>query len=247
MINIITAYAGGVCKIMDLAEFFFANYAGGYRFPTEMQRELTQEAIEHIKQMAQGITEKDKQDLLMDLFQRTAEQGYISIRTIPYEMYEARGTIIHKNVFYYHPVLQMIPHKPVFDDITMSVVSERKRYLEIKRLFTIDQLFDYIYKKTNTNTGLCDKNRDIGALKYLATKYENIKSDCNNVTFLDFVLILTDTAAAKHEKVSSSLLTLFDNVEDAMNTIKQIVSYAKLYDCDHEIFRDESVYKKYGQ
>lgn len=232
---------------MNLTEFFFANYAGGYKFPTEMQRELTQKAIEHIEQMVQNIADKDKQDLFTDLFQQMAAQGYISIKTIPYEIYKVRGTIIHKNVFYYHPILQMIPRKPIFDDTTMSVISESKRYLEIKRLFTIEQLLGYIYKKTNTNIGLCDKNRDIGALKYLATRYKNVESDCNNITFLDFILILTDATAAKHEKVSSSLLTLFDNVETAMTTIKQIVSYAKLYSCNHEIFRDESVYEKYGQ
>lgn len=232
---------------MNLTEFFFANYAGGYRFPTEKERELTQKAIEHIEQTMYHVKDKAAQDMLQDLFQRKGNQGFISIKTIPYEIFECRDTIVHKDVFYYHPALQMMPKKPVFDETTMTVVSEPERYLEIRRLFTADHLLSYIYTKTQTNIGLCDKNRDLGALKYLSAKYDNIKTDCSNVTFLDFILFLTDIAATKHEKVSSSLFPLFDNADSAIAAIQQVVSCAKLYGCNHETFRDESVYRRYGQ
>lgn len=232
---------------MNLTEFFFANFAGEYRFNTEKERELTTKAIEYIRQTVGNEVPYDLniRQIGVDIFQTMASQGFISIKTIPYDIFKKYNTMVEDKVFYYHPLLQMKPKMPVFDEETMSVVSTEDNYLEIRRLLTVNQCLSYIYNKTNTNASFMDINRDTGAIQYIYKKYNNIKSDLYGIGFLDFLLFLTDIAANKKQKVSSSLLSLYDNVEEAADKAKFLTETAKAYGYNKELFRDESVYEKY--
>lgn len=232
---------------MNLTEFFFANFVGEYRFNTEKERELTTKAIEYIRQTVGNEVPYDLniRQIGVDIFQTMASQGFISIKTIPYDIFKKYNTMVEDKVFYYHPLLQMKPKMPVFDEETMSVVSTEDNYLEIRRLLTVNQCLSYIYNKTNTNASFMDINRDTGAIQYIYKKYNNIKSDLYGIGFLDFLLFLTDIAANKKQKVSSSLLSLYDNVEEAADKAKFLTETAKVYGYNKELFRDESVYEKY--
>lgn len=234
---------------MNLTEFFFANYVGEYRFKTEKERELTTKAIEYVSQMIDSSVPFDStiMQVGIDIFQVMANQGFVSIKTIPFSVFKARNTLVEEDVFYYHPVLQMKPRMPVFDETTLCVVdSSDENYLEIRKLFTLNQCLSYIYKKTNTSIAFMDINRDTGAIQHIHKKYMNIKPSLYGIAFLDFLLFLADIAAEKKQRVTS-LLSLYDNVDLAAEKAKCITEIAKSYGYDHEVFRDEAVYEKYGR
>ena len=77
------------------------------------------------------------------------------------------------------------------------------------------------------------------AIEYLKKRYSSI----SNVSWIDMVLFATDTAS--NYKVSSPI-NIKEYENDALDTIRHIMSYAKMKNIDKEIYRDRKVYVKYG-
>ena len=216
-----------------LSEFFFSNYVGEYKFNTNKERELTIYAIEYISDCTKF---EDTSSIMFDIFEKCSTHGYISIQTIPDDVW--KDSIVNCRTFYYHPVLQMKPKAPIFD-YEKSIDIVHNNFLEIRKQFTKINLLDYIYNKLKINSEFKNYDRDLGAIEYLKKRYSSI----SNVSWIDMVLFATDTAS--NCKVSSPI-NIKEYENDALDTIRHIMSYAKMKNIDKEIYRDRKVYVKYG-
>ena len=89
-----------------LSEFFFSNYVGEYKFNTNKERELTIYAIEYISDCTKF---EDTSSIMFDIFEKCSTRGYISIQTIPDDVW--KYSIVNCRTFYYHPVLILFYQK----------------------------------------------------------------------------------------------------------------------------------------
>ena len=216
-----------------LSEFFFSNYAGGYKFDTNKERELTTYSIEYISDCTKF---EDTSSIMFNIFEKCSINGFISIQTIPDD--ERNGSIINSKTFYYHPVLQMKPKAPVFDyEKNIGIV--HNNFLEIRKQFTKKNLLDYIYSKLRTNREFKDYERDFGTIEYLKKRYYSV----NDVSWIDMILFAADVAS--NYKVHSPI-DIKEYESDALSTIRNIMAYAKVKNINKEIYRDRGVYIKYG-
>lgn len=124
------------------------------------------------------------------------------------------ANLISINRFYYHPRLQLVPPAPklkIDDDgtITSSYDSE-EFFLEMIDSFTLRDLVDYFYSKTNSFVPSVNLVRDIGAFEHLLQFWD-----------VDFILYLIDEAFAyssdKGRPVPSSPLRIREYDEKALH------------------------------
>lgn len=86
---------------------------------------------------------------------------------------QVKGNCISIGTFYYHPMLQVTSKPPayVLDSETMNMVKEEPEefFLEMKEVFTLDELIAYFIYKTEQETGFPERFRS--QLKRLVEEY----------------------------------------------------------------------------
>lgn len=179
---------------MDYSEIYYETVYGCYPHESEEPRRNTQKVFDYL--IDNGYNSQAIM-YLMDFFEPNKE-GYLHIEELPDMLWE--NSLIKRNVFYYHPELQIRPKAPSFDPATGKTTAT-EFYLEMRIKFSERDLMDYIRKSIKMPVALYDDKRDIGSVKFLLDKYKNI----NVVEPLDFVLYLADHLRQSEQMIVSIL------------------------------------------
>lgn len=202
---------------MNYTEFFYDNYAGTYDLTENNLRQRTQATIEYL--IDNGVGEQDILKTLIDCTGKTV----IDKSDLPAFLW--KGSLIKRDKYYYHHVLQIIPDVGSF-------------YIEIKIRFTLNDLFRYFVRILNVDTLLINTKQYLAQLNSLLERYSHLKF----IESLDFVLALIDNAARKNYKVIEPFdLNSSDNVSETFNFLKSKVAEAVVRDSAKEIFRKAAI------
>lgn len=208
---------------MDYTEFFYTNYIGRYPFNTDAERKVTRRTINHL------LESLDNTAKLFEVFESCADKAIIDFQLLPDLLW--KDSLIKRNIFYFHPQLQIKSKPPVFD-YANGINIVYPYFLEIKEQYTIDNMLEYAYAKLNIPEISKDYKRDKNSLLYLYRTYKN-----NSVIDqLDFVLFLIDTAANSGNRIKN-ILNLSDYADDTMQKIKNIVNFAKQKNFNKVVYR----------
>lgn len=153
---------------------------------------------------------------IIDMFGKIKIEDYLKPDDLPEYLWE--GSLLKKNVFYYHNSLQLIPPPPKWNAETLQSSSE-DFYLEMKIQYNIDNLLEYYYKAMKIES--MDYNKDKGAMQYLLNKYK-----IEGMENVDIVLLLIDEAHA-NEYVINSPLKLQDLEMEVISLAKHMVANSK--------------------
>lgn len=179
---------------MDYSEIYYETVYGCYPHESEEPKRNTQKVFDYL--IDNGYTSRAIM-YLMDFFEPN-EEGFLRVDELPDILWEE--SLIKRNVFYYHPALQIRSKAPSFNPVTGKTTATRF-YLEMRIKFSKSDLMDYIRKAIKIPVALYDDKRDIGSVKFLLDKYKNI----NVVEPLDFVLYLADHLRQSDQMVVSIL------------------------------------------
>lgn len=136
----------------------------------------------------------------------------LNMLRIPYKkgvQQVVQDNLVLSGHFYYHPELQLTPPPPVIDQLpTGEFVSNYEEfYLEIKEVFTLEDLVHYFYKKVGVHEQTT-MERDKGAFRHMLKSYD-----------VDFILHLIDEAYANSMDRGAALpkepFAIQDYVQDA--------------------------------
>ena len=121
----------------------------------------------------------------------------IKASDIPSEYWD--GSLLKPNTFYYHDKLRIMSKAPKWDPETLTEITY-PYFLEMKIMFTMDDLIEYYYQKTLIPVELRNRKNDEASFKYLLDKYKVMK-----VEPIDFILFLIDSV-----KEDDSIYKVFD-------------------------------------
>ena len=169
---------------MDLANIFYKEVVGIYPFPTNREEAITRCTLAYL--LDGGITEKE----ILKILPTFKDKAVISPDILPDILW--RDSLVEKNTYYCHHVLQIIPPDPVVKND--GTFKEFPFYLEIKIRFTEKDLLRYFYKKTFNYHMIKDEKRDSAQLIHMLNRYKRIE----DVQELDLLLFMIDEAAYRH-------------------------------------------------
>lgn len=116
---------------------------------------------------------------------------------IPAKYWE--GSLLKPNTFYYHDKLRIMSKAPKWDPETLKEITY-PYFLEMKIMFTMDDLIQYFYQKTLIPVELRNRKSEEASFKYLLEKYKIMKAEP-----IDFILFLIDSV-----KNEDSIYKVFD-------------------------------------
>lgn len=202
---------------MDYAEFYYSQVVGCYPFDTEENKMKTQKVIDYL--FDAGIEESK----ILRFIEESPAKDYLTPDDLPEWLWE--GSLLKKNTFYYHNILHIQPKMPTFNPFKKTEDVE-KFYLEMKIMFTMDDLINYFYKTLNINKDLLDKKRDEGSFNYLLNKYSKL----DFIEPIDFVLALID-----HCKQDSAMFSRIMSVLDISNAEAEVYDILKRKTAEAEL------------
>lgn len=145
------------------------------------------------------------------------------------------NSLIQKGVFYYSGILHITSKPPVWDPITFQEKCE-PFYMEMVMNYHYEDLLGQYYSECRVPIELRNQTKDIGALKHLINKYNNLKAPG-----LDFVLLMIKLAGQDTD------VDFFNNVFDIENyakeafiTLYELVENASLHGNNKIVWRDLS-------
>ena len=109
------------------------------------------------------------------------------------------GSLLKPNTFYYHDKLRIMSKAPKWDPETLREITY-PYFLEMKIMFTMDDLIEYFYQKTLIPVELRNRKNEEASFKYLLDKYKVMKTEP-----IDFILFLIDSV-----KEEDSIYKVFD-------------------------------------
>lgn len=109
------------------------------------------------------------------------------------------GSLLKPNTFYYHDRLRIMSKAPKWDPETLREITY-PYFLEMKIMFTMDDLIEYFYQKTLIPVELRNRKNEEASFKYLLDKYKVMKTEP-----IDFILFLIDSV-----KEEDSIYKVFD-------------------------------------
>lgn len=127
-------------------------------------------------------------------------------------------SLIERNKFYYHNLLQIRSMAPVLNKITGKLEMIEKDYIEMKIMFTINDLISYFYSKFYDLAIFEDKNRDVGAVKHMLNEYKRL----DKINPLDFFLYSIDKCSSD----KSMITNIFDIKKVQMEVFKELTAKA---------------------
>lgn len=134
-----------------------------------------------------------------EIFNILSDNKNINIKAseLPSKYWE--GSLLKPNTFYYHDKLRIMSKAPKWDPETLREITY-PYFLEMKIMFTMDDLIEYFYQKTLIPVELRNRKNEEASFKYLLDKYKVMKTEP-----IDFILFLIDSA-----KEEDSIYKVFD-------------------------------------
>lgn len=134
-----------------------------------------------------------------EIFNILSDSKNINIKAseLPSKYWE--GSLLKPNTFYYHDKLRIMSKAPKWDPETLKEITY-PYFLEMKIMFTMDDLIEYFYQKTLIPVELRNRKNEEASFKYLLDKYKIMKAEP-----IDFVLFLIDSV-----KEEDSIYKVFD-------------------------------------
>lgn len=135
------------------------------------------------------------------------------------------GSLLSPNTFYYHDLLRITSKAPKWDPETLQEITY-PFFLEMRIMFTMNDLINYYYKKTLIPVELRNRKNDEASFKYLLEKYKVMK-----VEPIDFVLFLIDkvseddviTKVFDLQKYEHDVYKMFEKIINNNSIKKEIV------------------------
>jgi len=180
---------------MDYTEMYYELNHGIYPFETEEAKNKTQKVIDYL--IDAKISEKD----IFRIIEEAPKADYLKHEDLPEWLWE--NSLLNKNTFYYHNVLQIRSKSPKMNMESLEVESV-PFYLEMQIKFTTHDLLLYFYKKANTEYSFIDEKKDIGAIAHLLNQYSKI----GFIDSVDFMLALIDYATTAEDCSTSTIFQL---------------------------------------
>ena len=134
-----------------------------------------------------------------EIFNILSDSKNINIKAseLPSKYWE--GSLLKPNTFYYHDKLRIMSKAPKWDPETLREITY-PYFLEMKIMFTMDDLIEYFYQKTLIPVELRNRKNEEASFKYLLNKYKVMKTEP-----IDFILFLIDSV-----KEEDSIYKVFD-------------------------------------
>ena len=208
------------------AERFYIDYVGCYPFKTNKERIMTEKMIEHFHE---SLNLEANDDLLFQIFENCARDGYIGLVNLPVFLY--KDSLVEKDRFYYHSLLKVQSKAPVFDFVKNVMVTP-DFYCEPREHFTIGNLLDYVYNKLDIPDFLRERHRDTKAIQYILGRYKTNP----HVSALDFTLYMIDEASKDSKKISQ-IISINSYELQTADRVKRIVEIAKAKKYNQYIWR----------
>lgn len=191
--------------------------------PDKEDRNRTMATIKHLRD--NGYSKEDIFKILKEVG-KTKVEGL----DLPDRLWE--DSLIEKGIFYYNNLLHIKSKAPTWNPKTFTVVSE-PFFMEMKIKYTMNDLLDYYYTECRVPLGLREKTRDIGALKHLLGKYNNLKAKG-----LDYIMYMINLASKDIDTTFlSNPFELENYSKQAFIELEDKVEEAKLNKCDTIIWR----------
>lgn len=146
-----------------------------------------------------GKTNKEIFKILMDSNTNLPEDCEMSaieraiVRQTELPDYLWEDSLLQKDTYYYNNRLHICSNPPTWNPKTFQEECE-PFYMEMMIRFTMEDLLNMYYAECRVPLGLREKTRDIGALKHLLNKYNNLKAPG-----LDYVMYMIDLASKDTE------------------------------------------------
>lgn len=119
------------------------------------------------------------------------ERAIVKQTELPDYLWE--DSLLQKDTYYYNNRLHICSNPPTWNPKTFQEECE-PFYMEMMIRFTMEDLLNMYYAECRVPLGLREKTRDIGALKHLLSKYNNLKAPG-----LDYVMYMIDLASKDTE------------------------------------------------
>lgn len=198
---------------------------GIYPFETEEAKIKTQKVIDYL--IDAKISEKD----IFRVIEEAPKADYLRHEDLPEWLWE--NSLLNKNTFYYHNVLQ-IRSKPPRMNMESLEVESVPFYLEMQIKFSVNDLLLYFYKKANTEYSFMDSKKDIGAIAHLLNQYSKI----DFIDGVDFILTLIDYATEAEDCSTSSIFQLDSKYRsEVFELLKKRTAEAKAIHADKVVYR----------
>lgn len=182
---------------MDFVEMYYSNVVGSYPFETDEYKNKSQKTIDYL--LDAGVSE----ELICKFIEEAPANDYIASDMLPEWLWD--NSLLCKDSFYFHNILQITSKPPSFDPRTgKETVSPF--FLEMKITYTMNDLIRYFYRKIGLDLMLLDTKRDSAAFKYLLDRYAKV---AQFVEPIDFVLSLIDHAKSISED-GNTVRSIFD-------------------------------------
>ncbi len=136
-----------------------------------------------------------------------------------------KGSLLKPNTFYYHDKLRIISKAPKWDPETLKEITY-PYFLEMKIMFTMNDLIQYYYEKTLIPVELRNRKSEEASFKYLLDKYKIMK-----VEPIDFILFLIDSVKSDDsinkvfdlQKYEPDVFKMFERLNSDKTIKKEIV------------------------
>lgn len=135
------------------------------------------------------------------------------------------GSLLKPNTFYYHDKLRIMSKAPKWDPETLKEITY-PYFLEMKIMFTMDDLIEYFYQKTLIPVELRNRKNEEASFKYLLDKYKIMKAEP-----IDFILFLIDSVQEEDsiykvfdlQKYEPDVFKMFEKLNSDKTIKKEIV------------------------
>lgn len=129
------------------------------------------------------------------------------------------NSLTNHDIFYFHNQLRINSKSPIWHPEKGTITFPY--YLEMKSLYTLDDLLDYYYKTILIPIELRDRKRDTGAFSHMLNKYKFDK-----LNTLDIILTAIDLSKENKTKI----VTPFDietNISEAYEVLTSLLENNK--------------------
>ena len=165
--------------------------------PSENDYKQLNATVSYLKD--NGKTNKEIFKILMDSNTNLPEDCEMSaieraiVRQTELPDYLWEDSLLQKDTYYYNNRLHICSNPPTWNPKTFQEECE-PFYMEMMIRFTMEDLLNMYYAECRVPLGLRERTRDIGALKHLLGKYNNLKAPS-----LDYVMYMIDLASKDTE------------------------------------------------
>lgn len=210
---------------MDFVELYYNLIWGCYPFNDNKNKAMSQNLIDYL--IEAGVSE----DRILDFIEKAPRNDRLSPDILPVSLWE--NSLLLRDVFYYHNLLHIKPEAPTWDPINGKKKSD-KFYLEMKIMFSVEDILDYYYSLFNIEHDLRDAKKDAGSVNYLSARFAKFSF----IESVDFILFLMDYAKGNSNNYKiKNILDILTFEMDVYESLKSKVDEANLAKANKIIWR----------